>query len=262
MKRYLILYVILLNLTSCDFKDSNHKKEESKNKSTKQSKDKSIEQIKNNIIKIGFYETYEKLPKFKIDSCTKNDFEEIEPDTTFGKLNVERNSNYFFVKTSQKTLKFKEYHENDRDLNGNEFLGFNDKLKLYAIQSNSYSEGLGFADLTLIDSLSDYHYQIISLGDWSVSLPTASKNNQFFVYFQNPEYESKTLSIAVLKINTKEKPKSFLKEYSSCFVDNEMSIEEIRWKDDFTFYIKAYKSEIGEDGYEKKNYKYFFAKIK
>lgn len=213
-----------------------------------------------NEIKIGYFDTFEKLPKFEIDSTSETEFNAQTETKDFVIENIEKSKGYFYIQTSKQKLKFKEYGENEH--NGSEYLGFNKNLDLFGVQNNSVAEGLGFSEMTLIHRSTNWVYKIISLGDWSVSLPKISINNQCMVYYQNPEYESETLSIAVLKIDKTQPPKHFLKEYSSCFVDNGLSIEEIRWKNDDVMYFKMYKSNLDENGKEFKTYQYYFAKIK
>ncbi len=216
----------------------------------------------NDSIEIGFYDNFEKLQKFDLKTATKQDFDQLKSNTTFLQTKIETDKKNFYLEIANKKVKFKKYDEDSTDdHNGSEYLGYSPNLDLFAIQNNSVADNLGFADIDLINKTNAFKYKIVSLGDWSGSIPLASPNNQFLVYFQNPEYESPTLSIAILKVNNQNNPKTFLKEYASCFVDNDFSIEEIRWKDDHNFVIKAYKSENDDAGKEIKNYSYFSAKF-
>lgn len=257
LKSFLLLMIsISFTLQSC-------KKETEKNSektSIENNKTNSETDTIKNKIEIGYHGTFEKLPKFEIDSTTEAEFNEQTETNDFVEEKIEKSNNHFYIQTAKQKLKFKEYGENEH--NGSEYLGFNKNLDLFAVQNNSVAESMGFAEMTLIHRSTNFVYEIISLGDWSVSLPKISMNNKFMVYFQNPEYESKTLSIVVLKIDNTQPPKDFLKEYSSCFVDNGLSIEEIRWKNDDEIYFKMYKSNLDENGNEFKTYQYYFAKIK
>lgn len=251
----LIMTSLGFGLQSCEKKtEKTTEKKSIKNNETNSE----IDTIKNKI-EIGFVDTFEKLPKFVIDSTSEAEFNTQAETKDFVVDKIKRSNNYFYIQTSKQKLKFKEYGDNEH--NGSEYLGFNKDLDLFAVQNNSVTEGLGFAEMTLIHRSTNFVYEIISLGDWSVSLPKTSINNKFMVYYQNPEYESERLSIAVLKIDKTQPPKHFLKEYSSCFVDNGLSIEEIRWKNDDKIYFKMYKSSLDENGSEFKTYKYYFAKI-
>ena len=215
-------------------------------------------------IKVGYYDIFEKLPKFIIDSTTAFEFDQQKTIADFETNKIERKQGFFYIQTSNEKLKFKEIDENsigNASLNGNEYFGFDKKLKMYSVEKQWVSDDLGFAEMTLIDSITNYKYKIISLGDWSVSVPKPSTTKKFMVYYQNPEYESETLSIAVLKITNENRNVKFITEYKSCFIDNGLSIEEIRWKDDNTFFLKLYKSKSDVNGNEIKEYKYFVAKI-
>ncbi|UIR56790.1 hypothetical protein LZQ00_02990 [Sphingobacterium sp. SRCM116780] len=261
MKKGLSMLIACLILISCRFKESKNIKETKV--VTPEVRSEKVDKNEKQTLEIGYFDTYEKLPKFKIDSVDQSEYYKLKATKDFEQSNVEKVDEFFYIQTSSSKLKYKEYNENTAPerLNGNEYLGFNNRLKLFAIQSNSVSEGLGFAELILIDSITNYQYRIISLGDWSVSLPKLSPNNKFMVYYQNPEYESETLSIAVLKVNETDRYHHFFKEYASCMVQNKLSIEEIRWKDDQTFYVKAYKSTIDAAGHEVKLFNYFVAII-
>lgn len=217
----------------------------------------------NKVIEIGYYETYEALPKFRIDSANESDFMLIPSREAFDKNNIEKRGSNLFIQTSKEKLKFKEYKNYGGEVgwSGSEYLGYNSQLKVFAIRNNSTAEGLGFGEMMLIDSVTNDQYKIISLGDYSVSLPEPSVNYKYMVYYQNPEYESGTLSIAVLKIGQRDSG-HFLKEHSGCFMDGGLSIEEIRWKNDKTFYLKMYKSGWGADGRELRMYTYFVANLK
>jgi hypothetical protein len=215
------------------------------------------------VVEIGYYEIYERLPKFRIDSVNERDFLKIPSRDAFYKTNIEGRGGNLVIRTSREKLEFKEYknYGGETGWSGSEYLGYNSRMKIFAIRNNSTAEGLGFGEMMLIDSVTNDQYKLISLGDYSVSLPEPSVNYKYMVYYQNPEYESGTLSIAVLKIGQRHSG-HFLKEYSSCFIEGELSIEEIRWKDDTTFYLKMYKSGWDADGSELRMYTYFVADLK
>lgn len=263
---FLILTVCFFVLQSCKDKAKTTANENSNRQqliSTNDSlKTENREKVKT--FEVGNYDIYEKLPKFKIDSTNESEFNQQKRIVNFDTDKIDRKQGFFYIQTSKGKLKFKEIDENrqgNAGYIGSEYLGFDKKMKLFSVENQWISDDLGFAEIVLIDSISNFKYKIISLGDWSVSLPKISTNKKFMVYFQNPEYESETLSIAVLKINNENRNDKFLTEYKSCFIDNGLSIEEIRWKDDNTFFLKTYKSKSDENGKEIKEYKFFVAKI-
>ena len=252
--KYLAIPLLFLVMYSCN--DKHTTKIESKTIETEDSKK------AGDSIEIGYYDNFEKLPKFPLEPASEDDFKNLKANPTFLQTKIETDKQNFYLQIAGKKVKFKNYESNVRnDFDGNEYLGYSPNLDMFAVQNNTVADNLGFADLQLINKTTGFQHKIISLSDWAASVPLASPNNQFLIYFQNPEYESQTLSIAVLKINDKKNPKAFLKEYASCFVDNGFSIEEIRWRDDYSFVIKAYKSDNDDSGKEVKHYTDFSAKI-
>ena len=130
------------------------------------------------------------------------------------------------------------------------------------MRESSTADHMGFSEMELLDTSNDFQYKIISLGDSSVSVPELSPNSKLMVYFQNPEYESGTLSIVILKINDKIDPTKFLTEYKSYFSEIGDSIEEIKWKSNSIIYIKTFKSDgFDQYGKELRNYFYYKAEI-
>lgn len=213
-------------------------------------------------VSVGYYERYEKLPKLKFDAITENEFAKFKKyGRNIQPVKTNRKGDYFFVNTKLKTHRFKMYKDygGTESWSGSEFLGYYPALKLYAITSNSTAEHLGFGTLMLLDSLSDYTYNIISFGDESVQLPVPSPNNKYLVYYSNTMYQHKNADIGILKINSKSKPATYLKEYASYHTDD-FAIEAIIWINDNSFMVKGY-----EEVYEKeqwiKKYKYYKTSI-
>lgn len=133
-------------------------------------------------------------------------------------------------------------------------------MKLIAITENSTAESLNFGELILLDSLNDYQYTIISIGDGAIELPIPSTSNNYFVYFYNSVYEHKNCSIRILRVNDKSNPKNYLSEYAS-YESNDFAIEKIVWKSDNSFYVKGYE-EVNENGNWVKNIKYYKTEFK
>lgn len=208
-------------------------------------------------VDIGYYETYEKLPKLTFDTISEKEFSSIEPQKYLETLKAEQNKNFFFIQTSIKNHKFKKYKDygGTESWSGFEYLGYYPDLKLFAITENSTSENLGFGDLFLLDSENDYNYNIISFGDASVALPIPSVNNKYFVYYYNSVYEHKNCDIGILKINDKSNPKKYLSEYAS-YYSSDFAIESIVWKTDNSFYVKGYE-EVYENEKWIKKFKYY-----
>ncbi|MEO5910174.1 MAG: hypothetical protein ABIP95_04755 [Pelobium sp.] len=209
------------------------------------------------IISIGYGDTYDSLPKLKFDTLSKSDFDQIQSKKFLVQKHLKEKGNYFFIKTDKSNHQFKKLKDygGEDSWSGYEFFGFYPTLNLYAITSNSTAESLGFSDLILLDSLTDYSYGIIGFGDGSVELPIPSPNFKYLVYYYNSVYEHKNAAIGILKINDKSNPNTYLKPYAS-FNSKEFAIEEMKWKTDHCLYVKGY-----EEVYEKeiwvKKYGYY-----
>ncbi len=208
-------------------------------------------------VDIGYYDTYEKLPKLTFESITEKEFLSLKQKKYIQTLKTEQNDNFFFIQTALKKHKFKKYKDygGEESWSGFEYLGYYPTSKLFAISENSTSESLGFGQLFLLDSLNNYEYNIISFGDGSVELPIPSINHKYFVYFYNSVYEHKNCDIGVLKINEKLDPKNYLKEYAS-YNSQDFAIEKIVWKSDNSFYVKGYEKVYENEKWVKK-YNYY-----
>ena len=213
-------------------------------------------------IYVGYPDSYEKLPKLAFDTISATEFKSLLSKKYIQDLKPVQKQNFFFIQTAIKKHKFKKYMDygGDKSWSGYEFLGYYPASKLFAITENSTSENLGFGQLFLLDSLSDYRYNIISFGDGSVALPIPSINNKYLVYFYNSVYEHKNCDIGVLKINDRSNPKNYLAEHAS-FHSIEFAIEKIVWKSDNSFYVKGYQ-EIYENEKWVKKYKYYKTEFK
>ena len=213
-------------------------------------------------IDIGYYDTYEKLPKLIFETISEIEFLSLEQKKFIQTLKPEQNKDFFYVQTDLKRHKFKKYKDygGKESWSGFKYLGYYPTTKLFAITESSTSESLGFGQLFLLDSFNDYEYNIISFGDGAVELPIPSINNKYFVYFYNSVYEHKNCDIGILKINDKSNPKNYLSEYAS-YNSDEFAIEKIVWKTDNIFFVKGYE-EVYEDEKWIKKYKYYKTEFK
>ncbi|MCD0472298.1 hypothetical protein [Flavobacterium sp. JAS] len=216
------------------------------------------------IVEIGYQEKLESLPHFELDSIDETEYKRIPLSTSFKKTIIESNNDFFYIQGANKKYEFKKYrdYKGEESWSGFEYLGCCTSLNLVAIRESSTAEHLGFSENELLDTSNDFQYKIISLGDGSGSVPELSPDGKFMVYFQNPEYESGTLSIVILKINDKIDPTRFLTEYKSSFSKSGDSIEEIKWASNRVFYIKTFKSVgFNENGQELRDYFYYKGEI-
>ncbi|WP_281322098.1 hypothetical protein [Flavobacterium aestivum] len=216
------------------------------------------------IVEIGYQEKLDGLPHFELDSIDEAEYDRIPLSNSFKKNKIESNKDFFYIQGAKQKYEFKKYrdYKGDEGWSGFQYFGHCASLNLVAIQELSTADHLGFSEMKLLDASNDFQYKIISLGDSSVSVPELSPDGKYIVYFQNPEYESGDLSIVILEVSDKIDPTKFLTEYKSCFSKKGDSIEEIKWKSNNVFYIKAFKS-VGFDqnGKELRDYFYYKAEI-
>jgi len=260
MNRILFLALIILTISCNDSKSTKidiTQKTDTISKTDLSSENPEFKIDSSKKVDIGYYDTYEKLPKLNFETITEKEFLSLEQKKYIQTLKPEQNKNFFYVQTALKKHKFKKYGDYGGAESWSEFayFGYYPTSKLFAITENSASESLGFGQLFLLDSLNDYIYNIISFGDGSVELPIPSINNKYFVYFYNSVYEHKNSDIGVLKINDKSNPINYLSEYSS-YKSEEFAIEKIIWKTDNIFFVKGYEEVYEKDEWIKK-YKYY-----
>lgn len=215
-----------------------------------------------NSVSIGYYDTYEKLLKLTFEIITEDEFLSVKSKVNISDFIPEQNHSYFYIQTTEKKHKYKKYIDggNDKGWNGYVFLGYNPALKNYILTENSTAEGIGFGGLFLLDSVTNFTYNIVSFGDSSVESPISSPNNKYLVYYDNSVYEHKNCDIGVLKINDKSNPKKYLTEYASYHSD-EFAIEKMIWKSDTSFYIKGYQENYENEKWVKK-YTYYKTTLK
>lgn len=206
---------------------------------------------------LGYSEQFEKLPKLVFDTISESEFNQLQTKKYLTQLKPEQRGNYFFVQTAAQKHRFKKYADygGEASWSGNELMGYYPALKLYALTENSTSENLGFGELFLLDSLTDYQYTIVSFGDGSVQLPIPSVQNKYLVYYYNAMYDHKDADIGILKINSKGQPEKYLTEYAS-YHSTDFAVEKIVWKSDHCFYVKGYE-EVYENEKWVKKYKYY-----
>ncbi|MDF3028762.1 MAG: hypothetical protein K0S23_3069 [Fluviicola sp.] len=175
---------------------------------------------KGKTITVGYYNNYEKVPELVFDSISEAEFNRLKAPKHLVKIKANQKGNDFFIQTAIRKHffpKYKDYGEPE-SWSGYELTGFYPQLKLFALTENSTSEHLGFGELFLLDSITDYRYVLSSFGDGSVEPPIPSINGKYLVYYYNGVYENGVADIGVLKVNDKTKPDSYLKEcLFSCF---------------------------------------------
>lgn len=212
-------------------------------------------------IEVGVEEKYEKSKQLSFQQITEKEYLSVSSEAYLNEAKLEEDKDFFYIATPTKKVKFKHY----RDYGGKEsWSGFNckgyyPKLKLYAITESFSSSNLGFGRFYLFDNVNNYYYKINSIGDGEVASPIPSINNKFWVYFYNDIYDESPSEIRVLKVNDNYKPLNYLGEYASG--KSNFSVEKIKWKNDYVFFIKSYRKKYVNEKWVKE-YSYSKASLK
>ncbi len=216
----------------------------------------------NKVVDIGLFEKYELLPKLNFQKTTKEEFYTIKNKCEFVPFLPKYDKDSFFINCKNAQYKFKQYkyYKENNGWCGYEPLAYYPHLKLYAITDNVNSDNLVFGELFLLDSISGYRYNIISIGDGCVELPSISPNNKYLVYFYNHIYDQNICDIGLFKINNKLNPKEYLIEYRS-YHSEEFKIKKLIWKSDSCIYIEGFEEVFENDKWSEK-YKYYKTEIK
>lgn len=214
----------------------------------------------NNIIPVGYVSTYDSLPKLSFEVISEKtflDYKKRDKKTLMTSKPIQKDS-FFYFNTQSKLWFFKNMVKDWQNLNHEhwyEYMGYDRALKMYILTEYSVSENLGFGNLMLIDSLTNTRYELISVGDGNVEIPTSSPHNRFLVYYYNYEYEQKNSFIGLLKINNRQNPRTFLLEHAS-YESTDWGIEDLVWIDDNSFAIKGYE-EVYENEKWVKHFSYY-----
>jgi len=201
----------------------------------------------------------EESPKLVFDSISESEFNKLKATKFLRKIKPEQKGNEFYIETAIRKHTFRKYKDYGEPKNwcGTELKGVYPALKLFVLTENSTAEHMGFGELFLLDSVTDYQYFISSIGDGSVETPIPSPNNKYLVYYYNEVYEHQNSQIDVLKINSKTKPEKYLIPHSS-YYSNQFAVEQIIWKSDRCFYVKGYREMYDESsGQWIKEFKYY-----
>lgn len=209
------------------------------------------------LIDIGFYDTFEKLPQLKLQIISESAYIKSTYTTSIQTIKSEQDKDFFYLTTAFKKHSFKKYRDNGGALSwsGCELSGYYPEFKLYAITQYSTADNLGFSELFLLDSITNYTYNIISPGDDRVELPVISPNKRWMAYFHNAAYEPNVCNIFILSIGNKTTPEKFLREHSS-YHSNEFTIEEMAWQSDNCILIKVSR-ELEQNAEIIKVYEYY-----
>lgn len=214
-----------------------------------------------NEVSIGYIDTYEKLPKISFQKTTAAEYEQYKPGKTPVKLKLKETKSSFQIIAKGKPYWLKKYNpQGSADgFRGFEFFGYFPKLKMYVLTSNATSEHIGFSDLILLDSLSNYNYSIVSVGDAAVEIPVPSVNSKYLLYFYNEVYNANNCTIAILKVNDRKAPSKLLTEYQY-FKTDKWNVDQVKWIDDQSFLVKALVYKM-ENSQRSKRFEYYKAQL-
>ncbi|QXP61744.1 SH3 domain-containing protein [Olleya sp. HaHaR_3_96] len=213
---------------------------------------------------IGHIDTFEKLPSLKFTAITEVEFYKTDSIPPSQLTKIEKDDSHFFIKTKKETHQFKFYKDYGKNggWSGSEFIGYYPAFKFYAITNSFTSGGLGFGQFILIDSITNYQYNLISIGDGEVQQPIPSPNNDYLIYYYNLMYSESESFISLIKVNASAKSEvnNYLSEYKS-YHSQDWKVEAIRWSNMDTCIIKA-SEKVYQNKTWIKTYKYFKTDIK
>ncbi|MFD2287093.1 hypothetical protein GJU39_10620 [Pedobacter petrophilus] len=208
---------------------------------------------------IGYVDNYANLPKIKFEQSNETEYNRYKKVSNLVKAKVEENKTHFTLPTKFKKIKLKKTNQEQNDFDGYEYLGYYQRLKMYAFTENSSAENLTFSSFGLLDSLTAHYYSIISIGDGAVENPIPSVNSKYLVYYYNLAYKANSCFIGLLKVNIEGKPEQRLKEKMSFETDN-FAVEEIKWVNDQCFMVKTYQTnKVGDQ--RVKTFTYYKANV-
>lgn len=214
-----------------------------------------------NEVSIGYIDTYEKLPKITFRKTSAAEYEQYKPAKALVKLKLKETKSQFQIRAKGKPYWLKKYNPQagGEGFRGFEFFGYFPKLKMYVLTSNATAEHIGFSDLILVDSLSNYRYTIVSVGDAAVETPVPSVHSKYLLYFYNEVYNTNNCTIAILKVNDRKVPSKLLTEYQY-FKTDKWAVDQIRWIDDRSFLLKAVVRSV-ENSQRSEHFEYYKAKL-
>ncbi len=95
-------------------------------------------------ITVGYLETYEKLPKIVFTLSSLAEYDKYLNTQYLTKTKLKASKTHHIIHTKEKQFKLKKYKDygSEEGHSGYEFLGYYQKLKLFAVTENSNSERL------------------------------------------------------------------------------------------------------------------------
>ncbi|MGJ1422287.1 hypothetical protein ACR79T_21900 [Sphingobacterium spiritivorum] len=211
-------------------------------------------------IAVGYADTYDKLPSIKFHKSSKEDYDLCRQALRPVSLPLKEVNGHMLVPTKQGTVRLQKYTDSAKgDFRGYEYAGYFPGLKMYVVNSIHVAEHIGFSDRILIDSTSGYQYAIVSVGDDAVEIPVPSPDGNYILYYYNYVYEKNSCFVGILNVSKTTHPAKRLSETMS-FQTKDWAVEEIRWKDNRTFMVKASVT-ANENNQQNVGYLYYTAQL-
>ncbi len=213
-------------------------------KSTKRSEESNHKEIVNfenqQFQSFGFQDKYDLNPPLTLKETTESEFKKYDKQNhSIINATPKMNRDNFYLETNHKILQFKKENDNStnrkEDENRYEYLGFYPSLNMYAVSSNTVSEGLGFSNFELINKASGKISKIMSPGDDRIDQIFISPNNSHIAYFYNQIYDENNSFIGVLESNA---DKDYFKE-SRSFMSDQFNIHQLVWAGKNTILVKV-----------------------
>lgn len=204
-------------------------------------------------VPVGYSDEYDELPKLILDSITEKEFLAAYRPQAIDSVVRDSDKEHFYITTSLGRKAYLKYDDrNDgKSWTGYEYVGYYKAINLYAVTNNFTSEDLlGFGSMELINAKTGVTYQLISLvGDSAVDTPMLSPDKDYFLYFQNADFETTDSEICIVKIDQAGSPEKYLQPVVS-YRSDQFLVDKICWGKNGDIYIKGYSKAYNNESEE------------
>lgn len=242
MKKFIIVFLILNSLFACTSNKTNGPKTQKKTmiKNSLQSQKKLNPIKKGQTLKL-FVNTEHSFD-FIFLTSNSNEFNVAYKKALQPKIKVRTNAKVVDVTTAFQTYQFNHYNPNNTQSGdrGYEFLEFDNNSKIYSMNHHFQNDDFGFTKLELIDSVTDFKYEIDVDCDSPLEKPIFSTTSTFLVTYVNNLFEDNGSTLVLFKLNSKKDPKSYI-QFIKSSTNSDFNIELDCWKNDSTLLLKCFK---------------------
>lgn len=212
-------------------------------------------------IPVSYSDKYDELPKLIQDTIKESEFVAAYHPPAIDSVVRDSDKEHFYITTSLGRKAYLKYDDrNDgKSWFGYVYVGYYGVVGLYAVISNSTStDFLEFGTMELVNSKTGMTYRLLSLvGDSAVDTPILSPDKNYFVYFQNADFETNDSEICILKIDPARSLKKYLQPVAS-YRSNQFLVDKICWGKNGDIYIKVYTQNYINDSEQWiRTYKFF-----